>query len=238
MSLPVYKTLEYTTTLPITKTKVVFRPYTVGDERNLLAAESARESDPEFYINNTVNVIQNSIISPTDLDIKSLPAADVKYLILSQRAKSVGEVIEFLFEDKPHSVHIDDFKIVGARSKDDYKIDVGQGFGILLRDLTFAGELEAAKLAAKIKDDPAARIDAVYAILFDCIHSIYDQENVWVVGTDITMEAAREFVYSLPNSETKELFKFIEEFPQLAVDITTPDGRQITLKDSEVNFLA
>ena len=77
----VYKTPEYSTTLPLSKTKIVYRPYNVGDERNLVAAVSSKDTDPDFYIRNTLNVIQGVVLS--DVAINKLPAIDVRFLLLA-----------------------------------------------------------------------------------------------------------------------------------------------------------
>src|SRR5690606_31969363 len=108
--------LTYSLTLPISGETVMYRPYNVSDERLLIAAAAAKDTDKEFYINNTLNVIKQAVVN--DIDVTKLPSTDVKFLLLHQRARSVGEVIEFQINKQPQSVNINDFKVVNPRSPD------------------------------------------------------------------------------------------------------------------------
>lgn len=228
-NLPVYKTLEYTTTLPLSNTVVAYRPYNVGDERNLIAAAAAKDDDPNFYITNTVKVIQNAIVN--GVNISDLPAIDVRWLLLMQRAKSVGSTVEFNYEKKPVSFEIEQLYVSGKREKKDYQVDIGNGYKLEMRDLSFADEVKAAATVQKGKEH-----DVFYAMVLASIKSIFTEDDVWVIGQDITAEDAKEFIFNVPKEAARPIYEFIEKTPAISVDIEV-EGKKITLTDKDIDFL-
>ena len=103
---------EYSTTIPSTGKKVKYHPFSVREEKILvLASESG---DPEEITNAIVNVLQNCITSPADLQVEDLAIFDIEYLFLKARSKSVGEYINVRVTDPndetyqvDHSINID-----------------------------------------------------------------------------------------------------------------------------------
>lgn len=229
--LPRLKQLEYSKTLPLSKKKVIFRPYNVGDERILLAAAAAKKDDKEFYVRNTLNVIQGVVLN--DININTLPAVDVRYLLLSQRAKAVGETFDIKVEDQVVSINIDDFKVVNEKTADDYKIDIGNGFGLLMKDLTFEDEIKASTV---IDEEKSNVIGIFFDILYNSVKSIYSEDEVWIVGEDITIEEAKEFIDSISGDASKKIYEFINNTPTIIVEVEVK-GKKITLSDREVDFL-
>jgi len=227
--LPTYKTLEYTITLPISKTVVSFRPYNVGDERNLIAAQAARDTDVKFYINNTVNVVQGAITN--GVDISSLPAVDVRMLLLQQRAKSVSEIVEFTYNDNKVKVNIEELFVSNIRSPEEYKIDIGSGMFIEMRELNFSDEIEASTMV-----EPGKEYEVFYSILINTIKSIYNEEDVWVVGEDITKEDVKTFIYGIPKEKAQPIYDFIEKSPAVTANVVV-DGKTIPVTDREADFL-
>ena len=88
--LPKIDVPSYDIVLPVSKTKVTFRPFLVKEQKILLMAVESNESD--FIVNNIKKVLQNCAIS--ELNVDNLPLVDIEYYFLNLRAKSVGEEIE------------------------------------------------------------------------------------------------------------------------------------------------
>lgn len=228
-NLPIYKTLEYTETLPISNTVVKFRPYNVGDEKNLIAAQAARDNDPQFYIDNTLNVVKGAIVNGVSID--ALPSTDVRFLLLKQRAKSVGEVIEFTHKKKTYSFNIDDLYVNNKRKESDYKVDIGNGYFLKMQDFTFGEEVKASGTVVKGKE-----YETFYKLIVSSINSIYTEQDIWVIGEDISVEDAESFLFAIPKENAKPIYDFIEAMPTLAVDVEI-DGKKVTLTDRDVDFL-
>lgn len=228
--LPQLKQLEYSKTLPLSKKNVVFRPYNVGDERILLAAAAAKNDDKDFYVRNTLNVIQGSILN--DVSAATLPSVDVRYLLLCQRAKAVGETFEIKVDDEIISVNIEDFKVANSKSSEDYKINVGGGFGLLMRDLTFEDEIKASTAISSKQNNAEVFFD----ILYNSVKSIYSDDDVWIIGEDITIEEAKEFINSISGNASTDIYNFINNAPTITIDLNIK-GKNVTLTDREVDFL-
>lgn len=228
-NLPVYKTLEYTVTLPLSGQVIAYRPYNVGDERNLIAAQAAKDDDPNFYITNTIKVIQGAVLN--GVDIGKLPAVDVRLLLLKQRAKSVGEIVELLVDKKPVAFNIDELYVKGKRDKKDYELDIGNGYFLKMQDLNFSDEVKAAASVKKGQEH-----DVFYSLVISSINSIYTQDDVWVVGQDISVEDAKAFLFNIPKENAKPIYEYLDKSPAIAADIEI-DGEKQTITDKEFDFL-
>lgn len=226
-----FKTAEYSLELPLSKTKVVYRGYNVSDERTLIAAASARTTDKPFYINNTLKIVQDAILN--DVDARKLPAVDVRYLLLHQRSKSVGESLEFTFNDEKINLDIGQIYVQHNRTKNSYIIDIGDGYGIKMKELSFEDEV-----LSSVSVDEKNRTDIIYLMMLASIESIYDADNVWVVGTDITKEEAEKFILSIPSAQARPIYEFIASMPVLAADYMNEKGERKTLTNREVDFLS
>jgi hypothetical protein len=91
MALPKLDVPSYEVELPISKTKIKFRPFLVKEQRNLLMAIEANDS---LTIHQNVRDILNNCTITENIDIDTLPIIDVEYYFIQLRAKSVGETVE------------------------------------------------------------------------------------------------------------------------------------------------
>lgn len=236
MALPQIKTPEFTKTLPVSKTPIKFRPYTVGDEKLLLAAASARDEDPKFFVSNTLTVIRNCISDKRGL-LETLSAADVEWLLLQIRAKSVSEKIDIKYTDengdgKEEIISLDIEKFyIDVPEDHEYKINLTDDIGVVMRDLRFA---ERIGYLSKFKDLP--KTDVIYETIVDCVESIFDADQVYKVGENTSKEEVRVFIEQLTGVSSK-LYNFVATMPQIAVDFVTKAGNKITLTGRDIDFL-
>lgn len=91
MALPKLDVPLYEIELPVSKTKIKYRPFLVKEQRNLLMAIESSES---VTIQQNIRDILNNCTVTEGIDIDSLPIIDIEYYFLNLRAKSVGEVVE------------------------------------------------------------------------------------------------------------------------------------------------
>jgi hypothetical protein len=91
MALPKLDVPMYEIELPVSKTKIKYRPFLVKEQRNLLMAIESSES---VTIQQNIRDILNNCTVTEGIDIDSLPIIDIEYYFLNLRAKSVGEVVE------------------------------------------------------------------------------------------------------------------------------------------------
>jgi len=100
--------------------KVKFRPFLVKEEKILLIAKEAKESEAAKLA--ICQIIQNCAAEP--LDVETLPLFDVEMLFVKLRAKSVGESVKLVFNCK-NEIAGEDGLITGICNTDtDYTLDL------------------------------------------------------------------------------------------------------------------
>ena len=71
---------EYNTTIPSTGKKIKYQPFTVKEEKLLILAAESKDQDE--ITNAIINVIQNCVTSPPDINVEELAIFDIEYLFL------------------------------------------------------------------------------------------------------------------------------------------------------------
>lgn len=223
------KTPEYKLTLPITKKDLIYRPYSTADEKVLLAAAAAdKDKDPEFYINNTMSVVRDLVLN--DINVDLLPSIEVRLFLMHLRAKSVGEVIDFQYEGRDMSINIDEV-FVDRYNPENYKIILQDDIGLVMKDISFGDEI---RYSIKHKDHPT---NAIYERILDSVDKVFDNNDVWVVGDDITRDQVEEMIMNATGISEK-LYEFVKNAPVLATKVRNIKGEEITLTSDVVDFLS
>lgn len=226
---------------PVSKIDAFFRPYTVGDEKILLTAAAERDSNPKLYIANTLKVIRGCIDDKQNLILDKLVAADVEYLLMQIRAKSVGEKIDIKYSPQSKNdekmlavdiqIDLEKFYVL-EDPQHNYTIELSPTIGMKMRDLTFVEKINYGANNKKTKTD------TLFEMITDCVESIYDGDQIYIVGQNATKLEVSGFIETLQHT-SKELYQFVATMPQLAVDIQLPNSTEIiTLKGAEIDFLA
>lgn len=89
MSFPTVVLPSYDLTLPITKKKIVFRPFTVKEEKILLIALQEDKKRTPAAIKQVL-----SLCTYNKVDVSSLPQVDIEYLFVNVRNKAMSEGVE------------------------------------------------------------------------------------------------------------------------------------------------
>ena len=92
MSLPRIDVPSYTCTLPSTGQQLQFRPFLVKEQKQLLIAMGGDELE-RF---NTVKAVVTVCFENNKLDVDALSSADLEYLFLQLRIRSVGESVDLI----------------------------------------------------------------------------------------------------------------------------------------------
>ena len=173
MGLPVQKVPEYFCELPLSGLKVKFRPFLVGEQKTLLLMQESEEQGLVF------DAVQTLIKEVTFGDVKNvskLPMADLEYLFLQIRMKSIGESADMnlICQNKecgasnPISLDLNDVKL-DTSNLPDKKIELSEDLGVIMRYPT--ADLQ--------KYADANESDAFIAILKSSIETIYDAEETY-----------------------------------------------------------
>ena len=224
MWIPAPKTPQYELVLPVSKQKVKYRPFLVKEEKILLMANEEKESGhPD---------IKNAIIQVCDactfnkLDMANLPVADMEYLFMNIRMKSVSESLDTVVtcpacsNNIEYTVDLNKAEVFNEIKS--YIVDLGEGTLLTLRAPVMSG-LDG------IKDiDP---IDIPDYLISNIIESITIDEQVFDMN-DFTKTEVVAWIGALSHSQADTLNSFIDKLPRLMyVDkIKCTCGQDITVK--------
>lgn len=210
--LPKIDVPSYDIVLPVSKTKVTFRPFLVKEQKILLMAVESNESD--FIVNNIKKVLQNCAIS--ELNIDNLPLVDIEYYFLNLRAKSVGEEIETrykcenLVEDTPCNnimdVKYNVLEVDIQVPESDNIIKLAEDIGIKMKYPSFA-------VLDKLKSQEESS-EIAFELIVECIEYVYDKDNLYYTN-EIPREELDAFLDQMTTEQFQQIQKFMEELPKL-----------------------
>lgn len=206
MPLPKIAVPEYDCRLPVSGTKVGYRPFLVKEEKLLyLAMESQDEKE-------MIKAVKNILKSCTDVkDVDKLATFEIEYLFLRIRSKAVGETSEFKItcEDDGEtmvSVELNLEEVDVVIPKEHRKI------------LKIADDLKvemkypalSAFVDRNMKDTPT--MDDVFDLAADCIDKVYQGEETY---DSFTKKEALDFIGDMNNEQFQKIQQFFETMPKL-----------------------
>jgi hypothetical protein len=227
MALPKIKVPLYDTIIPSTGEKILFRPFTVKEEKLLLIAI---DDTPEVQIRALKQVLQNCLLPSKGqkFDIENFSVCDIDFLWLKIRSKSVEEIVTLPFEchsklpdgqtRKDEEGNIVDFCgtvvqvpinldtiEVKKNPENNPKIELQDGIFIKLHYPNF--EIYQKVLAMKEDNN----IDNTFAVIADCVDMIYEGNGKTYERID--PKELQEFLESLSQPQFAKIMKFFETLP-------------------------
>lgn len=216
MALPVQKAPEYFCELPLSKTEVKFRPFLVKEQRNLMLLQDGDKKETYNVLKALVHSVTNGQVNTDDL-----PIADLEYLFLQIRCKSVGETTELAIpcsdttcEGKaPVTVKLNEIEI-DTSNLPDTKMQLSDGLGVIL-------EFPKASIQNSLigEDDNVNFVE----IIKSCVVQIYDDEDVYNL-IDYAEAEKNEFFESLTVAQVEKIADFLNAVPGLShkIESTCP----------------
>ena len=210
--LPNVNEVEFYTTIPSTKQKIKYRPFTVKQQKALLFA---RESGETMDIINAVcNVLQEVVVD--QIKVRELASFDIEYLFLQIRGKSIGENVEFKLKhfhnpecNKSNELmmNIDDIQVTFPDGQDN-KIQLNDQYGVVLKYPT---------LEALDNIDLTDNIESNLKFISNSIEMVYDNDKVY---DDFNSAEAYEFLMTLSPTQFQKIVRFYQNLPFVSTTIT------------------
>jgi len=214
------------------KEPVRFRPFLVKEQKLLLMAQEAVQSESDDNKDTTINVVKqiinNCVLS--DVNVNNLPMFDIEYLFLNLRARSMGENIKLSFRCvneieneskelvKCNSIVEIDMNILNVHPKivaeHSNKIVINEKLGLLMKYPTL-------EIISKIDMDNQ---DSVLELIMSCIDSIYDEETIYYTK-DVERKELEEFVDGLPTQIIEDIKNFFDTIPKIKEDVQFKCGK-------------
>jgi hypothetical protein len=218
MALPKLDVPTYEIELPVSKTKVKFRPFLVKEQRNLLMALESNES--AAIQQNVKDILYNCTLTE-GVDIEKLPIIDVEFYFINLRAKSVGEVVESKYKCNN--------MVDGVECGNVMEAEVNlQNISVEMSE-NISPEIKLSpQITIKLKYpefgivQDSLKMDSVAATTFNMIAKsieyIYDGEQFYY-GVDTTLEEMLEFVESMNQEQFSKVENFFNNLPKLKKEV-------------------
>lgn len=195
---------KYEVTLPITKKKIQYRPFTVREEKILLLA--LEEGNVNAYIQSIGQIIDECTFHVCSID--TLNKVDAEYLFISIRNKSLGEGVEVngickeCNERTPLTLNLENIKVR----------NVNKEFSI-----QFSDDLWVTMKLPSMKDSLSIGENDGDAAIAACLDTIISGENSYN-ASEFSLEMRAEFIDSLSPLQKMKFKPFFESFPVVEFD--------------------
>lgn len=234
MTIPIIQQPLFDEVIPSSKKKILFRPYLVKEEKLLLMAQ---QSDNEIDTIRAMRQVLNNCVQDEDFQRAKMTTFDLEYLFLKLRARSVNNIVELAYRDNEDG-EIYNFKIdldsieVKFPENVEPKIKINDEIGMVMR-------YPCSDITDKITEFEN-EVDMIMFFIRNCIESIYDKENIYLVD-DAPEEEVTEFINSLDISTFDKVREFFESMPKLyhKLEYTNKNGTEqvIELKSIKDFFI-
>lgn len=209
MALPVQKTPQYKCELPVSGIEVKYRPFLVKEQANLLVTRESENTDEIFEA--IIDLIKS--VTNQKVDANNLAMADLEYLFLQIRARSIGETTQIPLMcqategcDGVHSETVDLTQVtVGSEELKDSKIQISDELIVEMQPPT-------ARVAYQIQGKEEAEM--IMPLMRHCLVRLFDSEEVYEM-TDHRDSEIDEFVNSLTVSQFEKISEYLTSLPQL-----------------------
>ena len=217
--LPKLATPTYELELPVSKSKIKFRPFLVKEQKLLLIASETNE-DPNFIKDNISQVLSNCCLTK-DITIEDLPSVDLEFFFLNLRARSVGENVELRYrcEKEDEEGEICGNKLTLDVDLLDIKVDLN-GYQDIIKLTDSVGiKMKPPKLEAieKLSDKTKSILERTIDSIIESIEYIYDNDNFYY-PKEVSKQELVDFLESLSFEQFKKVEKFYQGIPKLKKD--------------------
>lgn len=222
MPLPKIDQPLFELTIPSSKEKVKYRPFTVKEEKILLIAQESK--DIKQAILAIKQILTNCI---QDYDIDKLAIFDLEYILMQIRAKAVNDLLKFKIKDPDTEetleleLNIEEIQIIRDESHSK-RIDVTDSVVLMMSypKIDFLIELQK-------KDDGDSESIALFELMKACIETIVEGEEVFKLK-DFTESEVNDFIDSLDSKILSKVKSFFDTIPKMRYEkkYVTKDGKQ------------
>ena len=210
---------EYEATLPVTGTKISYRPFLVKEEKLLyLAMES---QDNKQMVKAVKTIIKNCTNLKTK--VEDLATFEIEYIFLKIRSVAVGETSEFKVtcpDDEKTQVTVNiPLADVGVEIPEDHnaKILLDSNVGVVMKYPSLDVFIQQ-----NLSDNP--NIDDIFELAASCIGQVYDKEEVY---DSFSKKEALEFLENLNSEQFQKVQGFFETMPKLSytLEVLNPETK-------------
>lgn len=203
--LPIVNTPTLVCTLPVSGTKIKYRPFVVKEQKALLLAQQSEDQDT---ITETIKQVIESSTSGT-LQYDSVPTADIAYFFLQLRIASVGPEVKFTLPcvecDAPFPIQLDLSLLNIDMSNSNRTVMISDEIGIEFRYPTIKDAFDVDKYQKN--EQNTKMLISLIVNVFDS-DSVYERANY----SDADLE---EWLMGLNDQQIEKIQHFVDTIPEL-----------------------
>ena len=207
MGLPIQKAPTYNCELPLTGLKVKFRPFLVKEQSHLLIIKESQGEEEIFdAIAEMIKAVTNG-----EIDATKLPMADLEYLFINIRARSVGESIEVPYICRNQGCGHIHRSTLDLLSLDVDDVDIEEQ--IQISDNLIV-EMRPPIAKDAIKWAGLNEAELIKPLMRTCMVRLYDEEEIYEMNDHRDSEID-EFIESLSLEQFDKISNFFTSLPAL-----------------------
>lgn len=216
MALPKLNSVMYDLELPYSKKKIQYRPFLVGEQKQLMIAMETKD-DKQI-----MSAMKQAITSCTNntLNVSTLPLFELEYLFLNIRMKSVGEKTKIIMTcnecEAQNEVDVD-LRNTVFEQKDQKKDNV-----VLLTDkIAVKMRMPSLDVIQSIQaryNSEETETELVFEVSLECIEAILDEENEYPIDSS-NKDELKEFMNSLSTDQFVKIQEWFDNMPSLKLKV-------------------
>lgn len=225
MTLPKIDVPLYEILLPLSKKRIKYRPFTVKEQRNLLMAMEADES--EIIQQNIADILNNCTITE-GIEIDQLPIIDVEYYFINLRAKSVGEIVDVRYrcnnklKDDEICNNIMETKIDLTKVQVENKKEINPEIKLTDKFIVKLKYPQFSFIREAFKFDDVNQL--TFNIIAQSIEYVYDGEQFYY-ASEVELSEMIDFIENLSQEQFQKIEDFFNNLPNLSQKINLTCGK-------------
>ncbi len=216
MALPKLNTVFYDLQLPYSKKTIQYRPFVVGEQKNLMIAMETKDEKQIF------STMKQSVQSCTNntVDVSKLPLFELEYLFMNIRMKSVGEKSKIILPCEEclaeNEVELDlrNTFFEEPSEKKDNVVFLTDSVAVRMR-MPSLDLIQSLTNSTKEEDTDTKM---AFEAALECIEAILDKENEYLID-DSNKDELREFIDSLTSDQFMKIQEFLNNIPTLKLKL-------------------
>ena len=206
-------------TLPSNRQQVMYRPFTVKEEKILLVAAEAQDAMVEMMA--IKQVVNNCLF---DIAIEDISMLDLEYIFLKLRSTSINNTAKFNINDPdtgesvPVDFDLDTIEII----RDPEHTKVVKINDDLVLYLKYPNIDDFTKIIGMEASDPLVN----YVIMVSCLDTLATDDEVHNFS-DYDEDEVAAFMDNMSGDIVKKISKFFETMPKLrhVIEVTNPNTK-------------
>jgi len=197
--------------LPSTGNKIMYRPFTVKEEKILLIAAETR--DPLAEMMAIKQVVNNCLIN---IDITEISMLDLEYIFMKLRANSINNTAQFVITDPDTQEKIQvDFDVESMEILRDpehtKEVRVNEDLLIILK---YPSIDDFTKIVEMPPQDPMVN----YVVMVACLDKLATEDEVHDFR-DYSDDEISDFMDNMSGDVIKKISKFFDTMPKIRQEV-------------------